>query len=139
MPIDLSGMSELLNRLQSIGGNVKAVEKRALIKGAMVIRQAMSDAAPTGVKNPQTWQFKAGKKYAIYHLKDNIVVSKVKGSGVMRYIEVGPGRHFFYARFLEFGTVKMPSQKFMEPAFLAKKQEAKDAMKEVIAEAIRNV
>ena len=123
MGIDLTGMSELLNRLQSIGGNVKAVEERALYAGAMVIRRAISDAAPTGVKRPQTWQFKAGKKYAIYHLKDNIVVSKVKGTGVIRYIDVGPGKHFFYARFFEFGTVKMDAQPFMEPAFLAKKAE----------------
>jgi len=138
MSIDLTGMSELINRLQAIGGNVKAVEERALIKGAMVIRQAISDAAPTGVKNTQTWQFKAGKKYAIYHLKENIVISKVKGSGARRYIDVGAGKHFFYARFLEFGTVKMAAQPFMEPAFLTKRQEAKDAMKEVIAEAIRS-
>jgi len=139
MPLDLTGMGELFNRLQAIGGNVKAVEERALYAGAMVIRRAISDAAPTGVKRLQTWQFKAGKKYAIYHLKDNIVVSKVKGTGVMRYIDIGPGKHFFFARFLEFGTVKMAAQPFMEPAFLAKKQEAKDAMKEVIARAIRDV
>jgi len=139
MPIDLSGMSELLNRLQAVGGNVKQAEEKALKKGAEVIRQAMSDGAPTGTKNPQTWQYKAGKKYAVEHLKDNIILSKIKGSGVRRYIDIGPEKHFFYAKFFELGTVKMEKQAFMEPAFLAKRQEAKDAMKEVIAEEIRNV
>ena len=33
MPIDLSGMSELLNRLQAVGGNVKQAEEKALKKG----------------------------------------------------------------------------------------------------------
>jgi len=139
MPIDLSGMSELLNRLQAVGGNVKQAEEKALKKGAEVIRQAISDSAPTGTKNPQTWQYKAGKKYAVEHLKDNIILSKILGSGVRRYINVGPEGHFFYARFFEFGTVKMSAKPFMEPAFLAKRQETKDAMKEVIAEAIRDV
>lgn len=137
MPIEVSGMNEMLARLQRMGGNVEQSGDKALKKGADVIRRAISDA-PNGVKNHQTWQYKAGKKYAVEHLKDNIILSKILGTGARRYINIGPERNFFYARFFEFGTVKMGAKPFMEPAFIAKKQEAKDAMKEVIAEAIRN-
>ena len=35
----------------------------------------------------------------------------------------------FYARFVEFGTVKMAARPFMRPAFEAKKGEAVDAIK----------
>ena len=35
----------------------------------------------------------------------------------------------FYARFVEFGTVKMAARPFLRPAFEAKKGEAVDAIK----------
>lgn len=139
MPIELSGMDEMLVRLQRMGGNVREAEEKALIKGAEVIRRAMSDGAPTGTLNTQTWQYKAGKKYAVEHLKDNIVISKIKGLGVRRYVNVGPEKNFFYAKFFEFGTVKMAAKPFMEPAFLTKRREALAVMADVIGEAIRGV
>jgi len=138
MGVELSGMDEMLARLQGIGGNVKEAGEKALKKGAEVIRQAMSDGSPTGTLNTQSWQYKAGKKYAVEHLKDNIIISKVKGVGVRRYVNVGAEKHFFYAKFFEFGTVKMAAKPFMEPAFLAKRREALSAMAEVIREAIRS-
>lgn len=139
MPIELSGMDEMLARLQRIGGNVEQSSDKAIYKGAEVIQQAMIDGAPRGTLNTQSWQYKAGKKYAVEHLKDNIVIGKVKGVGVSRYVNVGPEKNFFYAKFFEFGTVKMAAKPFMEPAFLAKRREALATMAEVIREAIRNV
>ena len=139
MGITLSGMDEMLARLQRVGGNVEGAEEKALNKGAEVIRQAMSDGAPKGTLNTQSWQYRAGKKYAIEHLMDNIIISKIKGSGVRRYVNVGPEKHFFYAKFFEFGTVKQKAEPFMEPAFLAKRQEALAAMADVIGEAISDV
>ena len=139
MPILLAGMEELLERMRLFSGNVDEKQNEALYAGAMIIQRAMSDAAPTGVKNTQRWQYRARKKYAVEHLKDNIIIGRVNGRGVRRNLNVGPEEHFFYSRFFEFGTVKMAAQPFMEPAFLANKQEAKNAMKEVIARAIRDV
>jgi len=138
MGLELSGMDELLTKLQEIGKNVEKVEDKALKRGAEVIRQAISDGSPRGIKNPQTWQYRAGKKYAVEHLKDNIVISKARNAGVRRYVKVGPEEHFFYARFLEVGTVHAKSQPFVEVSFLAKRREALDLIKETIMAEINN-
>jgi len=135
MPIELTGMNELLQNLQKMGKNVDAIKPKALNAGAEVIRKAMSDKAPRGVKRTNTWQYKAGKKYAVEHLKDNIVISKVINDSV----EIGPESHFFYAPLLEFGTSKMRAEPFAEPAVIEKKSEALAIMADVVREAIEGV
>lgn len=138
MPIELSGMDELLARLQSVNRNVEFVKEVALEKGAEVFRREIRNNAPTGVKNTQSWQYRAGKKYAVEHLKDNIIISRVFGQGNKQYVNVGPEKHFFYSRFFELGTVHQRAKPFIEPAFLSKRHEALAAIKEVIEEAIRS-
>lgn len=126
MPIELTGMNEMLTKFKKLESKFEKVKEREEIlqAGAEPIRKAMSDRAPRGVKNMQTWQAKAGKEYAIEHLKDNIIISKM----LLSSVDVGPSKVFFYAPMLEFGTVKMSSQAFAEPAFLEKKEEALQAM-----------
>ena len=133
MPIELSGMDELLARLQQMGRNVEMVTETALEQGAEIIRREMRNNAPVGVKRTNTWQYKARKKYAVEHIKDNMLVSKVFGQGNKQYVLIGPEKHFTYrARFFEFGTVKMSARPFIEPAFLAKRRECMATIAEVI-------
>ena len=123
MPISLSGMDELLARLQRTTQNVAAVKKKAILAGAEVIRGEMEARAPVLTGN----------------LKDNIVVSEVKGQGNNQSVDVGPSKKDgWYGRLVEFGTVHAKAQPFAEPAFISKRKEALAVMKEVIGEAVES-
>ena len=138
MPITLSGMDELLARLARTNVNVNIARKKALNKGAEIIKKSASEKAPrdNSARN-------LSKKYSPgQHLADNLIISEVKGQGNNQYVEVGPQRgdnnDFFYGKFLEFGTTKMLARPFMEPAFVEKRKEALEVMAEVIKEAIES-
>ena len=123
MPIELSGMDELLARLARTNTNVEAVREKALKKGAGIIRDEIEARTPVRTGN----------------LKDNIVIGEVKGQGSKQYVDVGPSKgQGFYGKYLELGTVKMAAKPFIEPSFLAKRAEVKETMKGVIREAIES-
>ena len=117
MPINLTGMDELLERLARTNTNVEAVKRKALMTGAEIIQKEIEARAPV----------KSG------FLKDHIVISEKAGVDA---IDVGPGKEVYYAKFLEFSTTKMKAKPFIEPSFLAKRHEALDAMKAVIRDEI---
>lgn len=123
MPIELTGMDDLLARLQGIGSNVEQVKEKALKKGAEVMRAEMAANAPV----------LTGK------LKESIEVSNIKTQNGSMYVDVGPKKEVFYAKFAEFGTVKQRKKPFIEPAFLSKRKETLDIIKETIREAIEDV
>jgi HK97 gp10 family phage protein len=127
MPIELTGMEGMLANLNKISNNVKAVKGKALKAGAEVIRKGIVARA----------SFTKG--YSKGAVAKNIVVSEVKTENVEEYIEVGPSKEVFYARMLEFGTVKMQAQPFVEPAAIEKREAALDAMANVIRGAIEDV
>jgi len=142
MGIELSGVDEFIKSMQAKAKKLESKsEKTKILKaGAEPIRKAMADRAPRGIKKTDTWQYKVGKKYAIEHLKDNIIASDVKtDANGEEYIAVGPEAHFFYGPFLEFGTSKMASQPFAEPAVIEKKNESLQAMAEETKKVIEGV
>ena len=122
MPINLTGMDELLARLARTNTNVEAVKGKALMTGAEIIQKEIEARAPV----------KSG------FLKDHIVISEKAGVDA---IDVGPGKEVYYAKMIEFGTKKgnkLSPNPFVEPAYLAKRAEAKEAIAEVIREEIDN-
>lgn len=139
MPIEMTGMKELLANLDKVGKNVDQAKEKALRAAGEVIRKAAAEKCPRGSTAKSL-----GKKYSKgQHLADNIVVSPAKSERGHMFVEVGPKRgdnnDFFYGKMLEFGTVKMPAQPFVEPAIREKSGEAMDAMADVIREAISDV
>ena len=70
MPIELSGMDELLARLASTTQNVERTKEKALKKGAEVIKEEMSTNAPVLTGN----------------LKENIEVSDMKTKNSSEYV-----------------------------------------------------
>jgi HK97 gp10 family phage protein len=125
MPIELSGMDEMLARLQKANNDVGAIRKKAILAGAKVIQDEIIARAPEDTGN----------------LKRNIAVSEIQiDSDGAEYVDVGPTKgKAFYAKFLEFSTTKMKARPFVEPAFIAKRKEALAAMGEVVKEAVNNV
>jgi len=121
--VELTGMDELLKEIYAIGEKVATrAENKALREGAEILRVAISERAPRS-------------KLSKAHLADNIVKSGVKTSkaGIKR-IEVGPGKGFFYGKFLELGTTKMSAKPFIGPALEEKRSEIFDAMAGVLRE-----
>lgn len=116
MPVKSTGLAELqvkLKKLASIEKN-EAIAEKALRAGAEILREEIERRAPRS-------------KYKGKHLADHVIVSKI----VNGQIKVGFHKDFFYARFLEWGTSKMPAQTFVEPAFNAVRGRVIEAMSKV--------
>jgi len=158
MPIELTGMKELLANLERVAKNVQQVRYKALLAGAEVIRKAMSEKAPRGSEAEAL-----AKKYSPgKHAADNIAISQPKQDERGESVDVGPAKgdndDFFYMKFFEWGaaahdekitrgpyagmTVHHPGIKakpFAEPALIENREKALGAMAEVIKEAIERV
>lgn len=158
MPIELTGMKELLANLNKVGTNVKAARQRALLAGAEVIRDAAEKKCPRGSDAESL-----AKKYSKgQHLADNIAISSPAMEGNDEYVNVGPAKgdndDFYYGKFLEFGAAAheikikkgpykgmkinhpgIKPQPFVEPALIENRDKATEAMAAVIREAINSV
>jgi len=124
MPVKSTGLAEFqakLKKLASIEKN-EAVAEKALRKGAEILRAEIERRAPRSA-------------YKGKHLADHVIISNI----VNGKIKVGFHKDFFYARFLEWGTSKMPAQPFIEPAFNAVKNKVIAAMVEVYREELKKL
>jgi HK97 gp10 family phage protein len=113
--ISLDGLEELVEELQKTGRAAGRAENAALRAGGEVIKNGMSKRAPRSKINKP-------------HLADNIEVSNVKKKDAEKYIEIGPGKDFFYGQFVELGTSKMRAQPFMAPTMAEDGDKATEAM-----------
>ncbi len=124
MPIEFD-FSDFSKRAEALAIRVKAKEKKAVAAGAEIIRAEIEARAPVDTGN----------------LKRNIIATEPEeGPDGTIFSSVGPKSGDkgdpFYAKFIEFGTVKMRARPFIEPAFLAKRRDAMEAMAEVMKEAL---
>jgi HK97 gp10 family phage protein len=121
--INLQGFDGLLKRVNNMGSQLAKVENLALTKAAEIVQQSASEKAPRSELEKE-------------HLADNIEISKIKTKNGTKCIEVGitkaDNSHFFYGKFLEWGTSKMQARPFMQPAF----EENKDTVKAIIKETV---
>ncbi|NFL36786.1 HK97-gp10 family putative phage morphogenesis protein [Clostridium botulinum] len=119
--IEVQGVDELLNKLQSIGANVGKLENKALKNAAEPVLQDAKANVP----------IKTGK------LKKGLKITNVKRKEGSKYILVGVDRgdnsEIFYGKFIEFGTSKMSAKPFLQPAY----EKNKDNIKRTIAETLK--
>lgn len=119
--IELQGVDEILNKLQSIGVNVGKLENKALRNAAKPVLEDAKVNAPV----------RTGK------LKKGLKITRVKKKEGVKYILVGVDRgdnsEIFYGKFIEFGTSKMTARPFMQPAY----EKNKDNIKRTIAETLK--
>ncbi|MCL6453553.1 MAG: HK97 gp10 family phage protein [Alicyclobacillus sp.] len=126
MSMDVSGFGELYAALARLGANVDKVVNQALKAGAQPIADAMSENVNVSARHE-------------VHVRDDIKIGRPRqdADGV-RYITIGPSaRTAWRAKFLEFGTSKMPAYPFMEPAMHEQQRAAFDAMRQVIKGALK--
>lgn len=90
MTLKLEGLKELNKALKQLDGKLATrINRRAIAKGAQVIRKEMRAQAPRGKGNLH--------KELRYKIKKSKEKTGFSGS-------VGPTKKAFYARFLEYGT-----------------------------------
>ena len=136
--IELSGLNDLLNKLRQVSDKANRVENAALLAAAEPVQKTASRLAPrsdTPSKPTRSQSWRTGR-----HLADNIVISKVKKKNGVKYVEIGPTRGdnsaFFYAKFIEWGTSRMPARPFMQPAYEQNKKEILDTISLHLREAL---
>ncbi len=116
----IEGLEDIQNKLSKIGYDANIIADKALKVAIEPIRAEMSRRAPKGKG--------IGGYENSGHLKDNIAVSDIIDENGVRTIyagiKKGDNSNWFYAKFLEWGTSKMTARPFMQPSYIAKKNQA---------------
>ncbi|MCD2347187.1 HK97-gp10 family putative phage morphogenesis protein [Clostridium guangxiense] len=119
--IELTGVDEILNRLQQMGENVGRLENKALKNAAGPVLEDAKANVP----------IRTGK------LKEGLKIGKIKNKDGVKYILVGVDRgdnsEIFYGKFIEFGTSKRAAHPFLQPAY----EKNKNRIKEIIAATLK--
>ena len=119
--IELTGVDEILNKLQQMGTNISRLENKALKNAAEPVLQDAKANVPV----------RTGK------LKKGLKITNVKKKEGVKYILVGVDRgdnsEIFYEKFIEFGTSKMSARPFLQPAY----EKNKDNIQKTIANTLK--
>ena len=119
--IELTGVDEILNKLQQMGANISRLENKALRNAAEPVLEDAKANVPV----------RTGK------LKKGLKITNVKKKEGIKYILVGVDRgdnsEIFYSKFIEFGTSKMSARPFLQPAY----EKNKDNIQKTIANTLK--
>lgn len=122
--ITLEGMQELIDKVNKLGEQGEKIKKQALDRAAKLVKGTMEKKAPRSKENK-------------IHMADHIRMSEAKQANGIDYIEIGPTRgdnsEFYYSKFTEYGTSKIPAQHWAEKSVLENKKE----INEVIADELQ--
>lgn len=137
----ITGLKELQAALKELPDRIaKNVLRGAVNAGATLIKKEAANRAPVYTGPVSAGHPPPGTlKRSVYQKQIRDLSNKVKQTF---YVGVRKGKEFrkqgksgnlsqdaYYARFVEFGTAKMPAKPFLRPAFEAKKEEATNAIK----------
>ncbi|SHH59312.1 HK97-gp10 family putative phage morphogenesis protein [Clostridium grantii] len=119
--IELEGMDQLIDKINKLGNKGEAIKKKALERAGERVKSSMEKKAPRS---------KESKK----HMADNINVSDIEKEDGVDFVKIGPNKgdnsEFFYSKFTEFGTSKIPAQHWAEKSVLENKKEINEIIKE---------
>lgn len=132
--VHIEGLQALGQALSGLKADMqKKAARQAVAAGAGVVRAAARRTAPVDTGNlskavimkrvPRT---KLTEEYlvAVRHGKTSDIRKAKAGD------RTAMGKDAYYARFIEFGTVKMPARPFMAPALSENVEKASTAMRE---------
>jgi HK97 gp10 family phage protein len=119
--ITLEGMQELIDKVNKLGNKGTEIKKKALDKAGTMVKESMEQKAPRSEMNKK-------------HMADNIQVSEVKTENSADFVQIGPNKgdnsEFFYSKFTEWGTSKIPAQHWAENSVLENKKKINEVIKE---------
>lgn len=107
-------MQELIDKVNKLGKKGEEIKEKALDKAGELIKKSMEDKAPKSDLNKK-------------HMADNIQVSEVEKEDGVDYVSIGPNKgdnsQFYYSKFTEWGTSRIPAQHWAENSVLENKKE----------------
>ena len=119
--IQLEGMAELIDKVNKLGEKSEEVKKTALDKAGELVKDSMKKKAPRSSDIKK-------------HMADNIKVSEINKDNGVDFVMIGPNKgdnsEFFYSKFTEWGTSKIPAQHWAEKSVLENQKEINSAIKE---------
>jgi len=125
--IEFSGIDQLISALRRRSESaVTRVESKALRVAGELMANAMRERAARSNLSRK------------YHLQDNIVVSNVRRKDGIKYVQIGPNKKVAWrAHFVEFGTSKQHAEPYIEPGFLASKDDSLRILAEEVRKGLR--
>lgn len=122
--IDMTGLQELVDKIEAMGKQGAKVQNEALKKAAEPVAKDMASLVNVSTINE-------------LHIKNDIKVSNVKTQNGRKVILVGPGKKTNWrAKFLELGTSRMAAKPFMAPAYEKNKENIKAIIKQKLKEGL---
>ncbi|EZP75006.1 hypothetical protein H839_15938 [Parageobacillus genomosp. 1] len=122
---EFDGLDEIIEHFSDMDPRVEEADAKALKAGGEVIAKYQRELVNRSDKDQP-------------HIQDNITVSKPyvdKDGG--KYVTVGPNKKVAWrAKFLEYGTSKMPAYPFIEKGATEAEDEVMDVMEEIYFEAM---
>lgn len=128
--IELIGMQELIDTVSKLGEKGTRIKEKALSEAGEVVGKSMAEKAPRS-------------DMAKEHMADHIHVSDVQGNDGVDFVTIGPGKgdnsQFFYAKFTEWGTTKIPAQHWAEQSILENNRKIKNIIKEELLRGLEDI
>lgn len=96
---------------------LKATNKRIVNRSTPIVKEAMEKRIPVSANNATSGKvgYRPGG-----HAKQNVPISRISTRGTQAWAEVGwtlgDSSEYFYMKFVEWGTWKMPPRDFIEAA-----------------------
>ena len=119
--IQLEGMAELIDKVNKLGEKSEEIKKKALDKAGELVKDSMEKKVPrsSDVKK---------------HISDNIKVSEINKDNGVDFVMIGPNKgdnsEFFYSKFTEWGTSKIPAQHWAEKSVIENEKEINNVIKD---------
>ena len=117
---EVNGLNELMRELSKAGDQAGDLLEAAALAGGKVVEEQARDNAP---REKGT-------------LAKSITTGVVDKGQNMVEVGIGPGKKGWYGRFSEHGTSREPARPWLFPAYEQKKEEAENAIAEVIREGL---
>lgn len=122
MDINITGLSDLMAKIEGYPNIVRQVNEESLMKGAKVIQEKASELAPKSDDHNKSGPKRKGqaRQTPPEHIANEIPIGKIKSSRGNQSIDIGwklkDNSEYFYAKFVEYGTSKMPPRPFLKQA-----------------------
>lgn len=129
--LKLSGGPQLAKALEMLSpSKARGVLNKMLIESGEHIRQRAEEMAPVEPGKPDLKDHISIRSISDKEIGDPNLLGKRAREDSEAIAAIGPEREFFYAWYVEFGTVFAGAQPFMRPAFDAKAPEALRTLQE---------
>ncbi|WP_139904005.1 HK97-gp10 family putative phage morphogenesis protein [Clostridium thermarum] len=128
--IEIEGMQELIDKVNKLGAKGDEIKKNALDKAGKLVKETMEKKAPRSKENKK-------------HMADNIKVSDIERSNGIDFVKIGPDKgdvsEFYYSKFTEWGTSKIPAQHWASKSVKENQRGINQIIKEELERGLREL